>query len=200
MIAEAKRGDRLAIHRLLLFQHDRLVASIARKLPAQLRGSMSAEDICQEAYVSAIRRLDSFEAKGEGAFFGWLCTIADRKLKDAIRGQRAAKRGGDNLDVGAPQADGTSMVMLLDLLAVHDRTPSMSVARHEVIASVQDALDQLPPDYREVLQLRYISGLSAAEAAKRMERGDGAVRMLCTRALARLGEILGDPARLLSSS
>jgi len=49
-----------------------------------------------------------------------------------------------------------------------------------------DVLARLPEDYREVIVLRNLEGLSHEEAARRMGRGVGAVRMLWVRALARL--------------
>ena len=47
-------------------------------------------------------------------------------------------------------------------------------------------LAKLPDDYREVIILRNLEGLSHEEVARRMGRGTGAVRMLWVRALARL--------------
>ena len=63
---------------------------------------------------------------------------------------------------------------------------------------VQDALDGLKEDYREVLRLRYIQSLSVAETAQQMGRSDGAVMMLCNRGLQQLEEVIGDPSRFFS--
>ena len=49
-----------------------------------------------------------------------------------------------------------------------------------------DVLARLPEDYREVIVLRNLEGLSHEEVAHRMGRGIGAVRMLWVRALSRL--------------
>ena len=200
LLTRAIAGDHLAVQQLLLRHHDRLVETIRAKLLAKLRGTVSPEDVCQEAYIVAIRKIGSFEPEGDDAFFGWLRTIADRKLRDAIRAGRAAKRGGDRVAVETPRADTASVVALLDIVAVHERTPSRSIARREAIGAIQDAVAKPPDDYREVIRLRYVEGCSAAETAEQMKRGEGAVRMLCMRALERLGKIVGDPARLLSSS
>ena len=53
-----------------------------------------------------------------------------------------------------------------------------------------DALARLPSDYAEIIVLRNVEGLSHEEAARRMGRGVGAVRMLWVRALARLRQEL----------
>jgi RNA polymerase sigma-70 factor (ECF subfamily) len=49
-------------------------------------------------------------------------------------------------------------------------------------------LERLPPDYRDILVLRHLEGLSHDAIAQRMNRKPGAVRMLWVRALARLQE------------
>jgi RNA polymerase sigma-70 factor (ECF subfamily) len=48
------------------------------------------------------------------------------------------------------------------------------------------ALEQLPEDYRQVILLRHIEQLPHSEIARRMNRSEGAVRMLWVRALAQL--------------
>jgi RNA polymerase sigma-70 factor (ECF subfamily) len=128
-----------------------------------------------------------------------LRTIADRKLVDLIRAQRAAKRGGGKrVEARQPRDDTSSMIELLDILAVHERTPSRSAAHRELVRIVQDALGGLKEDYGEVLRLRYIQSLSVAETAQRMGRSDGAVMMLCNRGLQQLEEVIGDPSRFFS--
>jgi RNA polymerase sigma-70 factor (ECF subfamily) len=55
-----------------------------------------------------------------------------------------------------------------------------------------EVLDRLPDDYRTVIVLRNLEGLSHEEVAARLGRNVGAVRMLWVRALARLRRELGD--------
>ena len=199
LVSQASAGDRSAIQELLLLHHHQLVATIEKQVPADLRGVLSADDVCQEAYVSVFRQITSFQPHDEQAFERWLRTIADRKLVDMIRTQRAAKRGGGKrVDARYTRDDTSSMIELLDVLAVHDRTPSRSAAHRELVRIIQDALDGLKEDYREVLRLRYIQCLSVAETAQKMGRSDGAVMMLCNRGLQRLEKVIGDPSRFFS--
>jgi RNA polymerase sigma-70 factor (ECF subfamily) len=192
LLARATAGDQLALERLLLGCHDRLVAQLTGELPADLRGVVSADDVLQEAYVVAFRQIGTFEPRGPDAFYKWLRAIAKNRLFDAIKAARAAKRGGGRARAEAPAGPATSSVVeLLDLLNLHDHTPSRSAAGHEAVAAVQVALASLKEDYREALRLRYIDGLSVAETAARMNRTDRAVHMLCHRALQQLHEALG---------
>lgn len=200
LIAQAAGGDPVAVQLLLVRHHAALVADIQRRLPAQLAGQFSADDICQETYVAAVRKMGDFQALEGGGFYPWLRTIAERKLTDAIRGVKAAKRGSGKRVTEPIGAEATSMVALLELLVVDERTPSQSMARREVVQHVQSALELLKTDYREALRLRYVKGMNVTEAAKQMGKTDGAMKMLCNRALKQLCEQLGDISRLTSGA
>ena len=94
MVSDAVAGDRQALEGLLLTYHDRLETRVKRKLPAQFRGLLMAEDVLQETYVEAFRRIATFLPEGRDAFYRWLATIAEHRMLDLIKGLRAAKRGG----------------------------------------------------------------------------------------------------------
>jgi RNA polymerase sigma-70 factor (ECF subfamily) len=198
LVALATTGDRAAIQQLLMLYHDRLAAVIRPKIPADLRGTLSAEDVCQEAYVAVFRQMTSFHPHDERAFQRWLHTIADRKLVDVIRRQRARKRGGGKAALTSGDDQVSSVVELLDVVAVHERTPSRSAAHRELVLTVQGALEKLKDEHRDALRLHYIQALTVAETAERMGRTEGAVLMLCNRGLRRLGEVIGDPTRFFS--
>jgi RNA polymerase sigma-70 factor (ECF subfamily) len=199
LIAQAISGDEVAIHQLLMLHHDQIAAAVQRKIPPDLSSVLAAEDICQDAYVVAVRELNSFESRGERSFYNWLLKIAEHKLIDAIRAQRAAKRGGGKRAIGLPAAsDASSVVALLEHVAMHEHTPSRSAADHELAAAVQAALAGLKEDYRTALRCRYLEGLSAAETAARMGRTEGAVLKLCERGMQQLTERLGDASRFFS--
>ncbi len=199
LIASAVAGDEIAIQRLLMRSHDRIVRAISPRIPADLRVVLAAEDVCQESYVAAVRAIGSFRPEGEDAFYRWVMTIAGRKLVDTIRTMRAVKRGGGRRHIGSPEGgDATSIVALLELVAVHEHTPSRSAVRREMVVAVEKALGGLKDDYKEVLRLRYLDGLPVVETAKRMGRSAKAVSTLCSRALGQIAKLIGDPSRLFS--
>ena len=74
-----------------------------------------------------------------------------------------------------------------------DRWPSGSsvATRREQCVLLADALERLPPDYREVIELRNLQHLPFEEVAERMGRSSGAVRMLLTRAIESLSLEMG---------
>jgi RNA polymerase sigma-70 factor (ECF subfamily) len=87
--------------------------------------------------------------------------------------------------------DGSSQAPDPALVAVQS-TPSQRAARREQSDRLTDALDRLPADYRDVLRLRYVEGLSFPEVAARLGRSVDSVEKLWVRALARLRRTLGD--------
>jgi len=199
LTARAAAGDRLALQELLLAQYDRLAARIARKVPLSLQGVVAADDILQETFASAFRSIRSLKPKGAEAFYRWLATIAERRLQNAVKALHAAKRGGGRAR-GKLQAGGSasSVVDLLDRLAIHDHTPSRSAARHEAASVVRVALAGLKNDYRVALNLRYLEGLPVAEAAAKMKRTERAIHNLCYRGLKQLREALESQSHYLT--
>lgn len=197
LIERAVAGDPLALDQLLLGHFDRLSSAVERKLPSDMRADLAAEDVVQEAYIVAVKSIAEFQPRGPDSFYHWLLKIAEHRMFDMIKHKRALKRGGDHRNVGQ-QDKTTSMVELLALVAVNERTPSHSAARHEAVLKISRALEELKEEYREALRLRYIDGLPVAEVAERLGKTEGAIHMLCHRGLRVLEESLGSVSNYLT--
>lgn len=201
LIERAVGGDPAALTFLLTDSRSRLCGYLTRKIPSDLRGMIDADDIAQEAHVEVFRHVRTFENRGPDSFDRWVTTIAARKLRDAVKMRRALRHGGGHVIAGGgARSKEDSMVALLDLVALPDRTPSRSAVRHEAVAAMQRALDGLPEDYRRAVWLVYIEGRSVSDAATAMGRTDRAIHNLCHKGKARLREILGNDSQYLSSS
>jgi RNA polymerase sigma-70 factor (ECF subfamily) len=85
-----------------------------------------------------------------------------------------------------------SSVLLDRGLVAPQSSPSQQAVRREQGVVLADALDRLPDDYREVLVLRHLEGLTFPEVAQRMGRSLNSVEKLWMRGLARLRQILGE--------
>lgn len=190
--------DDRTFQRLLVRHHDRVLNALVPRIPQRFRGSLSAEDVLQDAFMAAIRSRGSCKSDGDDAFLAWLMVIAERRLVDAIRRQATAKRGGQATPRPAVVPAMTTLIDLLDIVAVHERTPSKSAARREAVRCVREALLGLSDDHRNVIRLRYVEGLSVEQTARRMKRTEGAVMKLCQRGLRALEESIGDPGRFFS--
>lgn len=212
LVRRACAGEALALEKALMAASPRLLARIERRLPMDVRSSCGADDLLQETFTDAFRAFAGFALPGDRdggqAFFAWLSTIAEHRIVDAVRAYRALKRGGAGADSsigaggggramspgnGSAGWDQTTIVPLIEVLAVQTWTPSRSVAGKEIEQAVHAAIDGLYPAYREALELRYLLGLTPGEMARRLGRTEEAVHKLCNRALAALREALGGP-------
>jgi RNA polymerase sigma factor (sigma-70 family) len=167
------------IQLLLHAERAKVLAYVRRHLPAELAAAFDPQDLLQDVYFEAFRRMGQFAPTDSTSAYRWLVTIARHRIAELLRMKRAAKRGGH----AQAAAQGGSVVAVLGELAVHRNTPSRSAAGHEFIRALEAAIARLPPDLGQALGLRYIDGLSPAEIARRMGRSDRAVHMLCNRAL-----------------
>ena len=133
----------------------------------------AAEEIAQKTLITAMRKLHTF--RGEATLFTWLCAICRREVSAwrVARGRHSAVM----LSEGAPEIQN----QLAALVAVAEQ-PDEAFDRRETARLVQVALDLLPGSYSEVLEWKYIYGLSVAEISERMSTGPKAVESLLGRA------------------
>jgi RNA polymerase sigma-70 factor (ECF subfamily) len=186
-LAEAKA-------RLLALLDERrpqLLAYIQRQLGSRLRQKVEAEDVLQETSMDAVRRVAEF-ADLEREPFGWLCQIAEHRLIDAHRKFfQSQKRAGDR-EVSIDEQRNDAGGKFADLLVASMTTPSAAFSRNHKEFRLQAAMAELPEETRDVLRLRYVEGLQTKEIAERIGKSDGAVRVLLTRSVQKLQELLTD--------
>ena len=199
-IVQAQKGDRTAMGRLLMLHDARLRRHIGRRLTADVRAALSEDDVLQETYIEAYRHIRDFRPQGEDAFYRWLATIADRKLIDAVRRLRAAKRPPAEKAVGVPADRSASFDRLAHLLDAKGKTPSGIAARAESIRAMRVAMAALPEPCRQVVWMRHIEGRSVQEVAAAVGRNEHAVHQLAYRGLQMLRERMGSRSRFLSRS
>jgi RNA polymerase sigma-70 factor (ECF subfamily) len=199
LVSAARDGDRAALGQLLLSHSESLTRYLSAKMPASLRRHVSADDILQQAYSVAFRDINQFELRGDGSFYAWLKTIAEHQLQNTIKSAGRQKRGGNVRQVEAVQINDGSMRDLLDQIDAGEGTPSLAVRKEEAFAVLNVALAELPTDYREVIRMRFFSGLSLDETAKAMGRTPAAVRALTDRAKKQLQGAMGRLSRYLST-
>jgi RNA polymerase sigma factor (sigma-70 family) len=98
--------------------------------------------------------------------------------------QQTAKRGGGRIhELDADAAAHSVIIELLEELAVHQRTPSRSAVRREFLVALELSMSKIAPQYREVIRMRYIEGLSLQETAERMSKTTDSAQKLCSRGL-----------------
>lgn len=165
---------------------ERWVAEAVRG--SNLPPDRSLEDIVQEVMLQVIRDINEFVVEPGASFAGWVRTIAQRKLTDAWRHERAHKRGrGKQRHLGEFDESGGQGHF------ADERTPrqSMFVRLGELGAALDAALLQLGEKYRRVIELRLFQGKSYAEIAPEMGYDkEVTVRSLYMRATEQLQDLL----------
>jgi RNA polymerase sigma-70 factor (ECF subfamily) len=193
LIRRAVGGDRIAIDKLLLSHHDTVLAYVQRLMPADLRSVISPEDVLQETFIYAYRKIESLTPLGQNSFVAWLRTIAKHRLADMAKAQRAVKRGGRVKRV--QHGSLSTSIAFVEKIAGQDKTPSSLVGRKEIGSLLRVQVAGLKTEYREALHQRYVEGRPVAEIAARMKRSPGAVQMLCRRGMEKLKAALGRSSR-----
>jgi len=171
LIGQAAAGDQPSATALFARFHERLLKMIRLRMDRRLKGRVDSEDIVQEAYLDAARRLRAYAADPPMSFFLWLRFLAAQKLIDAQRHHLGADKRNAGLEVAlnrGPMPEATSASLAAQLLG-RLTSPSLAAVRAETQIRVQEVLNAMDPLDREVLVLRYFEHLSNAEVAEFLE-------------------------------
>ncbi len=188
--ARALSGDPEARNALLERHLGSLRSYIRVRLGNHLREKETSQDLAQSVCRQVLQGFDDFDYRGEQSFRQWLLIQAENKIRDR---QRFWHRGKRDRDREEAQVEGQAPAGGLEMSAapLHDLcTPSRHVAGREELQLLEDAYARLPDDFRTVIHLARIKGLSHREIAERMGRSILATRTLLSRALARLASEL----------
>jgi len=180
---EARQGDPLAVSKLLAAHYPALRARVAARMDRNLRARLEPEDILQEVYLDVYRQIEHIRDGGPDALLNWLLTIADSKLIDAGRALRRHRRDVAR-EVHPHIAQGTkSYLDLLDHVYADSITPSRIARREEGVGALMACLSRLSETHRQVIQWRYLEGLSVADVAGRLGKSEAAIVALTGRAV-----------------
>jgi len=186
LIALAQEGDATALNQLCDVYGERVRRVIRFRLDRKLRPKLDSVDVVQDVLMLALGGLRDFTYRDEGDFLRWLSRIAENKLRDIVDGFHADKRD-IHREIPFKREDRSTAGGALGAAGpVRATTPSVIACRKEALDRLERALDTLKPQYKEVIVLKRIDGLSHAEIAERLGRNAGAVRMLLARAMAAL--------------
>lgn len=175
-----------------LERHRSWLVLLARmQLGPHSRGKFDASDIAQQTLVQAIEGEREFRGRSAAEREAWLRKILARVLAHAFRRYEGTQARDPRRERSLELALEASSRNLGATLADKLPSPSQLASDREQSVLLAEALDRLPEDYREVIVLRNIEGLSHEETAIRMGRAQGAVRMLWVRAIGRLRKELG---------
>jgi RNA polymerase sigma-70 factor (ECF subfamily) len=120
-----------------------------------------------------LRNLDQFEGRAD--FGAWLLRIGTNAALARMRQRMRVVQLDDLPDLDA-------LGPMMDSASDGARTPEQQVSNHEMVAILEEAVDRLPYDYRQVFMLRTIEGFDTTETAGVLGLGEDAVRQRLHRA------------------
>ena len=176
-------GDANAFETLVL-EYEKNVYNIALRMTGN---SEDAADMTQEAFIKAYNSLQSF--RGDSKFSVWLYRIVSNVCLDFLR----SKNRRPTVSLSVEDDDGEDAQ--LDV-ADESQSPELPLDRKLTRDSVRRGLDSLPPDYRQILLLREIQGLSYDEIAQALSLEVGTVKSRIFRARKRLCTFLIDDGNI----
>lgn len=176
-------GDANAFETLVL-EYEKNVYNIALRMTGS---SEDAADMTQEAFIKAYNSLQSF--RGDSKFSVWLYRIVSNVCLDFLR----SKNRRPTVSLSVEDDDGEDAQ--LDV-ADESQSPELLLDRKLTRDSVRRGLDSLPPDYRQILLLREIQGLSYDEIAQALSLEVGTVKSRIFRARKRLCTFLIDDGNI----
>ena len=141
-----------------------------------------AEDIVQEAFLSLWRSGTGYD-RARGSVRSWVLSAVHNRAVDALR-RAGAKAGRDIHDDGVAER-----------LPARETT-DVEVERRDEARRVRGALDELPADQRQVIELAYFGGLSHTQIAQMLELPPGTVKGRMRLGLSKMRSSLGEAERV----
>ena len=194
LLTQARAGDRTSLGRLLEMFRGYLMVLARCRIDFRLKSKVDPADLVQETFLEAARDFGQFRGSTEQELMGWLRRILVTNFANLLRRYVGTQSRDPRLEVDlAAEFEHSSLVLDRGLLSPQS-SPSQVASRREQAVLLAEALEGLPPDYREVLLLRNLQGRSFPEVALAMKRSVDSVEKLWTRALVRLRRLMGESA------
>ncbi len=186
-----RAGDGPALGRLLERYRNYLALLSRMQIGRRLQGKVDPLDLVQDTCLEAHRDFGQFRGTTEGEFVRWLRQILARNLANLLRRYYHTRGRNVRLECELVVELDASSRALDRAPAAPLSTPSHQAARREQAVLLADALERLPGDYREVIILRHLEGLTFPEVGRRLGRSVDSVEKLWARGLSRLRQTLG---------
>jgi len=175
LITECLQGRTVAYGELVCRYQDRLFNTVYRLLD----NAEDAQDVVQEAFLSAYQSLDSF--KGDSQFFTWLYRIAINTAISLKRKRRVA------ISISAGWEDGRAAEPV-DVSACGQ--PGHALEKAEEERRIRSALNRLSAEHRAVLIMKDMEGQKYETMAEVLQVPIGTIRSRLHRARVELRELL----------
>ena len=177
LVKKAKSGDREAFEQLVTEYEKKVYATAYRFMGSEA----DAMDMSQEVFIRVFRFLNKFNE--ESSFSTWLYRITVNVCKDGIK----KRSGRSELPLEIPDEDNDTYV---NEISDTRYDPSELYEMTELKREIKQGIDTLPQNYREIIIMRDICGLTYEEISRSLELEIGTVKSRISRARERLRKYL----------
>lgn len=177
LLRRVARGDQAAFADL----YDRL-SGVLYSIASRILGDpKDAEDVLQDAFIQIWDKAGAFDPES-GSPLGWAATLTRNRAIDRLRATRRRRQWIEDVASAAGSAP-------------EAQTPEVivGVEAREQAARIRSALQLLPADQRQAIELAFFGGLTQNEIAARLHQPLGTVKARIRRGMLRLREALAGP-------
>lgn len=187
-----ENGDEEALGELYALHRERLWRLVNFRMDKRLHARIDPDDVLQEAYIEAAKRIQHYPSDGSVSPFTWLRRVTHQTLVDVHRRHLGAEKrdAGREVAVEGPAFSLNTSASLVIQLIGRLTSPSQAALRAEMVQTVEDAIEGMDPMDREVLALRHFEELSNNEVAEVLGIQQKAASIRYVRAVRRLKELL----------
>ena len=156
----------------------------------KLRRKVDPEDVLQDAMAHCTKAFGDVDPHSIDPI-AWIHQVCERRIIDAHRhffdaqkrdaGREVALQGGRSTETSPA---------LIDMLINSFTTPSQAFARGQREQKLLEAMQKLSAEQNSALRMRYVDELPTKQIAEQMGKTDGAIRVLLTRSIKRLEQLL----------
>jgi RNA polymerase sigma-70 factor (ECF subfamily) len=178
LIERSKNGD-VSAFEMLIEAYQKKVFNLAYRI---IGNYDDANDLAQEAFIRIFRSISGF--RGQSSFSTWIYRITTNVCLDEIRKRK--NKSVQYLDEDIQTDDGEMQRQIIS----DDPLPEEIAERKELRAAINDSLGELKEEYRIIITLRDIQGMSYEEIAKVLDCPTGTVKSRINRARQALKNVL----------
>jgi len=161
LLSEIAGGDTLAFERFY-DQHSSTIFGLLLKITSD---ASDASDLLQETFLQVWQKAARFDA-ARGSELAWLITIARSRAIDRLRSRQTR----------STREDESAREVFSDGTPVDQTNVEGDVVQKEMRELVREAMKDLPPEQRRVLELAYFEGKSQSEIAAELSQPLGSVK------------------------
>ncbi|RMH35207.1 MAG: sigma-70 family RNA polymerase sigma factor, partial [Nitrospirae bacterium] len=165
LVARARNHDHEAFS-ILVDRYGETMFNLAQRM---IGNAHDAHDVVQETFVSAFKALNGFRA--DARFSTWLYRIGLNKCKDWLKthGRRHERESGSTTE---EDGEDDPITRIPD-----DRTPEATLSQKQTARVLEEAIQRLPPLYREAFILKHLEGIDYAEMSDMLGVGRDTLKM-----------------------